>query len=258
MRKRKLTIVLLGMILTLVMILAGCGIKTNTTISKPSGDISLITDASGLADAESSAADQSTGIDDSATQYLQDNSDISDSIGAYAGDLSDDSGYGQGSLFDESEYIQGSLSDESGYGQGSLLDDSKSTPGAAVDERSGLAGGKKIDKYGSYTKKEDVALYIYTYGRLPDNFITKKEAKKLGWSGGSLEPYASGKCIGGDYFGNYEGRLPEKKGREYHECDIDTLGRSKRGAKRIIYSNDGLIYYTGDHYSHFELLYGEE
>ncbi len=116
----------------------------------------------------------------------------------------------------------------------------------------------EIDEHGSYTTKEDVSLYLYTYGHLPENFITKKEAKKLGWSGGSLEEYAPGKCIGGDYFGNYEGNLPEKKGREYHECDIDTLGAKKRGAKRIIYSNDGLIYYTEDHYESFELLYGEE
>ncbi len=111
---------------------------------------------------------------------------------------------------------------------------------------------------GSYTTKEDVALYIHLYGHLPDNFITKKEAQKLGWGGGSLEPYAPGKCIGGDYFGNYEGLLPEKKGRKYTECDIDTLGAKSRGAKRIIFSNDGLIYYTDDHYESFELLYGEE
>ena len=111
---------------------------------------------------------------------------------------------------------------------------------------------------GSYTSKEDVALYIHLYGHLPDNFITKKEAQKLGWGGGSLEPYAPGKCIGGDYFGNYEGLLPEKKGRKYTECDIDTLGAKSRGAKRIIFSNDGLIYYTDDHYESFELLYGEE
>ena len=110
-----------------------------------------------------------------------------------------------------------------------------------------------IDENGVYTTKEDVALYIHTYGKLPGNFITKKAAKKLGWEGGSLESYAPGKCIGGDYFGNYEGLLPEDK--EYHECDIDTLGKSKRGAKRIIYSDDGYIYYTGDHYETFELLY---
>ncbi len=116
----------------------------------------------------------------------------------------------------------------------------------------------KIDKDGTYTTKDDVALYIYTYGELPHNFISKKKAQKLGWEGGSLEPYAPGCCIGGSFFGNYEGALPEKEGREYTECDIDTLGKQSRGAKRIVFSNDGLIYYTGDHYKTFELLYGEE
>ena len=109
-----------------------------------------------------------------------------------------------------------------------------------------------IDEDGSYTTKDDVALYIHTYGKLPHNFITKKEAQKLGWSGGSLEPYAPGKCIGGNYFGNYEGALPDGN---YKECDIDTLGKKSRGAKRIIYSDDGRIYYTGDHYKTFEQLY---
>lgn len=116
----------------------------------------------------------------------------------------------------------------------------------------------EIDENGSYTSRDDVALYIHTYGHLPQNFITKKEAQELGWSGGSLEPYAPGKCIGGSRFGNYEGLLPEKDGRSYTECDIDTLGASSRGAKRIVFSNDGLIYYTDDHYESFTLLYGEE
>lgn len=117
---------------------------------------------------------------------------------------------------------------------------------------------KSIDKNGSYTTKEDVSLYLYTYNQLPQNFITKKEAEALGWEGGSLEPYAPGKCIGGSRFGNYEELLPEKEGRQYYECDIDTLGAEKRGAKRLVYSDDGLIYYTADHYETFELLYGEE
>ena len=112
-----------------------------------------------------------------------------------------------------------------------------------------------LDPYGSYTSKEDVALYIHLYGDLPLNFITKKHARALGWEGGSLEPVAPGMCIGGDYFGNYEGLLPED--REYTECDIDTRGKSSRGAKRIVFSDDGLIYYTEDHYESFELLYGE-
>ncbi|MBO7386703.1 MAG: ribonuclease [Lachnospiraceae bacterium] len=115
-----------------------------------------------------------------------------------------------------------------------------------------------IDEGGTYDSAEDVALYLHTYGKLPSNYITKKEAQKLGWEGGSVEQVAPGKCIGGDWYGNYEGLLPAKEGREYHECDIDTLGEKKRGARRIIYSNDGLIYYTEDHYESFTLLYGEE
>ena len=111
---------------------------------------------------------------------------------------------------------------------------------------------------GVYDSKEEVALYIHLFGHLPSNYITKKEAEKLGWPGGSLEPYAPGKCIGGSRFGNYEGLLPDAKGRVWTECDIDTRGAKSRGAKRIVFSNDGLIYYTGDHYEHFELLYGEE
>ena len=115
-----------------------------------------------------------------------------------------------------------------------------------------------LPENGAYSSKEDVALYLHLYGHLPENFITKKEANALGWEEGSLEPYAPGMCIGGDRFGNYENLLPEKTDRDYYECDIDTLGASKRGAKRIVFSNDGLVYYTDDHYESFTLLYGEE
>ena len=112
---------------------------------------------------------------------------------------------------------------------------------------------------GTYTSKEEVAAYLNQFGHLPENYITKKEAKKLGWvsSEGNLNKVAPGKSIGGDYFGNYEELLPVKKGRSYYECDIDFTG-GRRNAKRIIYSDDGLIYYTDDHYKTFELLYGEE
>ena len=116
-------------------------------------------------------------------------------------------------------------------------------------------GSTLISADGIYTSKEDVALYIHTYGCLPQNFMTKDEARNLGWEGGSLEEFAPGMCIGGDRFGNYEGLLPDD--RDYTECDIDTLGAQKRGAKRIVFSDDGLIYYTEDHYESFELLYGE-
>lgn len=116
-----------------------------------------------------------------------------------------------------------------------------------------------VSEEGRYSSKEDVALYIHLYGHLPGNYLTKREAEALGWSGGSVERYAGeGAAIGGSRFGNYEGLLPEKEGRTYTECDIDTVGRSSRGPKRIVFSNDGLVYYTGDHYESFELLYGEE
>ena len=108
---------------------------------------------------------------------------------------------------------------------------------------------------GTYNSAEDVSLYLYTFGHLPDNYITKNEARDLGWTGGSVERYAPGCAIGGDKFGNREGVLPEGT---YHECDIDTIGESSRGAKRLVYADDGRIYYTEDHYETFELLYGEE
>lgn len=123
------------------------------------------------------------------------------------------------------------------------------------DESSSDAQDTAIDFYGSYTSKEDVALYIHTYGCLPQNFVTKDEAEKAGWSGGSVERYLPGMCIGGDRFGNREGLLPKANGRTWTECDINTLGADGRGAERIVFSNDGLIYYTGDHYESFELLY---
>ena len=130
-------------------------------------------------------------------------------------------------------------------------------PETTVPELTQAPESPAIDEYGAYTAKEDVALYIHTYGKLPENFITKDEARALGWEGGGLENYAPGKCIGGDKFGNYEGLLPDAPGRKWTECDIDTLGANSRGAKRIVFSNDGLIYYTDDHYESFELLYGE-
>ncbi len=115
-------------------------------------------------------------------------------------------------------------------------------------------GGAALDEDGTYNSAEDVSLYLYTFGHLPENYITKNEARDLGWSGGSVEKYAPGCAIGGDTFGNREGVLPDGK---YHECDIDTIGENSRGAKRLVYSDDGRIYYTEDHYETFILLYGE-
>ena len=141
-----------------------------------------------------------------------------------------------------------------------LIEDPETSPTEAAGserEEAPIEAGLTVEEDGQYDSKEEVALYIHLYGHLPSNYITKKDAEKLGWTGGSLEPYAPGCCIGGSYFGNYEGLLPEAKGRKYTECDIGTMGKNSRGAKRIVFSNDGLIFYTGDHYESFELLYGE-
>lgn len=145
-------------------------------------------------------------------------------------------------------------SDEPAESQSEVLGEAEAEPETEPDSDESSV----MSESGTYTSKDEVAEYLYLYGHLPDNFITKKEAQALGWEGGSLEPYAPGMCIGGSRFGNYEGLLPEKEGRTYTECDIDTLGADARGAKRIVFSNDGLIYYTEDHYESFELLHGEE
>lgn len=143
-------------------------------------------------------------------------------------------------------------------------DDAGNTPGQ--DDSSGNAGSDDglssggemppLDEDGFYYSKEAVSRYLHEYGKLPANFITKAEAQKLGWDGGSVEQYKPGYAIGGDVFGNREGLLPKAEGRKYYECDIDTNGGKERGAKRIVFSNDGLIFYTDDHYATFTQLYG--
>lgn len=125
---------------------------------------------------------------------------------------------------------------------------------ASKTKKTAQDSGRVVEN-GKYDSKDEVALYIHTFGHLPSNYITKKQAQSKGWSGGSLKKYAPGCCIGGDRFGNYEGLLPKAKGRTYTECDIDTMNANSRGAKRIIFSNDGLIYYTDDHYESFTKLY---
>lgn len=110
-----------------------------------------------------------------------------------------------------------------------------------------------------YSSKEDVAAYLHYFEELPPNYLTKKEASALGWVAkeGNLWEVTDQMSIGGDKFGNREGLLPKKEGRQYYECDIDYEG-GHRNAKRIVYSDDGLIYYTEDHYASFECLYGEK
>ncbi|MBQ9317912.1 MAG: hypothetical protein IJ203_13990 [Atopobiaceae bacterium] len=146
--------------------------------------------------------------------------------------------------------------------QASMQTDASSSDGA--DAQQTEAGtqtttserGPTIDEDGWYTTKEEVALYIHTYGRLPGNFISKTKARDRGWvaSEGNLDEVCPGMSIGGSRFYNDDGQLPDKKGRQWTECDINYHG-GHRGAERIVFSNDGLIFYTADHYETFEQLY---
>jgi len=124
---------------------------------------------------------------------------------------------------------------------------------AALADITVYAAEHPVERDGWYDTMEEVAVYLTLYDELPENYMTKKEAQKLGWvsSKGNLWKVAYGCSIGGDRFGNYEGILPEKKGRTWTECDIDFEG-DYRGAKRIVFSSDDLIYYTDDHYESFE------
>lgn len=113
-----------------------------------------------------------------------------------------------------------------------------------------------ISEDGEYTYYADVAEYLHTYEHLPKNYITKDEALDAGWVSdeGNLWDVTERKCIGGDRFGNREGRLPDAPGRIWYECDVNYSG-GFRGGDRVVYSNDGLIYYTADHYNTFTQLY---
>ena len=110
-----------------------------------------------------------------------------------------------------------------------------------------------VTESGRYSSMEEVAVYLATYGKLPGNYLTKREAERLGWDNtlGNLWRVAPGCSIGGDRFGNYENSVPDAKGRRWTECDIGYQGGYRIG-KRIVFSNDGLIYYTADHYRSFD------
>ena len=108
-----------------------------------------------------------------------------------------------------------------------------------------------VDENGQYCTVNEVAAYIKQYHKLPSNYITKKEAKALGWHGGPLKKYAPGKSIGGDVFTNRQHILPDSKDK-YIECDINANGTS-RGAERIVYNTGNFkVYYTSNHYESFE------
>lgn len=154
--------------------------------------------------------------------------------------------------------------DESSDEQATAEDEDTESTSSQVETTSDDSGsstvaptrGPTVEEDGWYTSKDEVALYIHTYGRLPGNFISKTKARDRGWvaSEGNLDEVCPGMSIGGSRYYNDDGELPDKRGRQWTECDINYHG-GFRGAERIVFSSDGLIYYTADHYETFERLY---
>lgn len=128
-------------------------------------------------------------------------------------------------------------------------------PACALADVTVYASEHPVREDGWYDEMEEVCVYLTAFGELPGNYLTKEEAEALGWrsSRGNLWDVAPGCSIGGGRFGNYEGQLPEKSGRRYTECDIGYDG-GYRGAERVVFSNDGLLFYTDDHYESFEAV----
>lgn len=89
-------------------------------------------------------------------------------------------------------------------------------------------------------------------GTLPSYYITKAEATELGWIRqlGNLNDIAPGKSIGGDVYANRNGHLPDLAGRIWYEADIN-YDSGIRNGHRLLFSNDGLIFATYDHYKTF-------
>ena len=110
---------------------------------------------------------------------------------------------------------------------------------------------KLIAEDQAYYDLEDLVEYIHIYKTLPKNYISKAEAKDLGWSVEDNDGFV----IGGDIFYNREGLLPEKSTRTYYEADLISGYDKNRGPERIVFSDDGLIFYTKDHYKSFEQFY---
>ena len=131
-----------------------------------------------------------------------------------------------------------------------------STPAPAAAEEDFLGMTPTPVPEGPIIDPQSIADYLFAHGELPDNFITKKEARALGWdsSRNYVSDVAPGMSIGGDRFGNYEESLPVVKGRQYYEADCWYTG-GRRNAYRIIYSDDGHVWYTEDHYQTFTELF---
>ncbi len=84
--------------------------------------------------------------------------------------------------------------------------------------------------------------------KLPNCYVTKEEAASLGWipKKHNLSDVLPGKMIGGNVYENRRELLPARQGRIWREADFDYTG-GYRNSKRILYSNDGLIFVSYDH-----------
>ena len=167
---------------------------------------------------------------------------------------------------DEPVKIEQGQGSGNGQGSGQVSGQGENEPGTPVsglvwdgdDRVTDPATGATVDFDGEYTSKDEVALYIHAFGDVPSNFVTKTKARNAGWvsTEGNLWDVLPGKSIGGGGFDNIEDELPLEYDpeRTFKECDINYAG-GYRGSERLVYSDDGYIFYTGDHYETFTLLY---
>jgi hypothetical protein len=88
--------------------------------------------------------------------------------------------------------------------------------------------------------------------RLPNYYVSKKQARQFGWMDwkGNLDTVLPNKMIGGDIYKNRKGKLPSETDRVWYEADIN-YEKGYRNRERLLYSNDGLIFVTYDHYHTF-------
>jgi hypothetical protein len=129
----------------------------------------------------------------------------------------------------------------------------KMQPNVPKIDSPNTANTNKINKdIDELTKEEVVVSYVEKNKKLPEYYITKKEAREKGWnaSDGNLCDILPGRAIGGDIFSNREGKLPAQNGRTWYEADLN-YNCGRRNADRILFSNDGMIFVTHDHYQNF-------
>ena len=253
--KKRITAIILVLCLALAMMFAGCG--SDKTPAKPDGTVTAASSADVLPeilpeDDSGESVSVSSGTEPENGTAVSEVSSASSSSGT-DGITSVSSSSGTEEV---SSASSSSGTDEVSSASLSSAAETVSQTGPSEEELT-------VTEDGEYTDKDHVALYIHEFGHLPSNYVTKNKAMDAGWDSraGNLNTVLPGKSIGGSRFGNYEGLLPEKNGRKYYECDIDfnpdgqTSEPAYRNEKRIIYSNDGLVFYTEDHYKTFEQLY---